>query len=272
MPNEAEGSVLTGNPAAVEGSWTAGLEDYQDVIDAKGWQSNADVLKSYVNLERQVGADKVVLPGEGTDLTEWEGWKSLGTPENADDYKLAAPEGFDGYSAELSDWFRNAAHEMKLPATIAEGLHDRFVENAMEAVKDQTMFAEQQQEKWATELKKEFGAAFDERAAAARSAIREFGSPELRELMDSSGLGSHPEVVKAFVKIGMALGTGPQFKDAESSGQFGTTPDMARDKIAKIRANPATYDKQHPEHNVLNAQLTQLYEIAYGTDVVGNAG
>lgn len=115
MPNEAEGSVLTGNPEAVEGSWTAGLEDYQDVIDAKGWQSNADVLKSYVNLERQVGADKVVLPGEGTDLTEWEGWKSLGTPENADDYKLAAPEGFDGYSAELSDWFRNAAHEMKLP-------------------------------------------------------------------------------------------------------------------------------------------------------------
>jgi hypothetical protein len=199
MPNEAEGSVVTGNPEAVEGSWTAGLEEYQEVIDAKGWQSNSDVLKSYVNLERQIGADKVVLPGEGTDLTEWEGWQQLGTPDSADDYQLTAPEGFNEYNIGLSDWFRSAAHEMKLPATIAQGLHDRFVENAIEAAKEQKMFADQQQEKWLTELKKDFGTAFDERTAAAKSAIREFGTPELRDLMESSGLGDHPEIVKAFV-------------------------------------------------------------------------
>ena len=272
MPNEAEGSVLTGNPEAAAESWATGLDDYNEVIEAKGWQSNADVLKSYVNLERQVGADKVVLPSEGTDLAEWEGWQKLGTPESAEDYQLAAPEGFENYDQGLSDWFREAAHSARMPAEQAQRLHDAFVERMIGNSQDQVAAVQQQQDGWESDLKKEYGTAFDERVAAARSALREFGTPELQEIIDGSGLGSHPEVVKAFAKIGMALGKGPQGKGlGEESGQFGTTPEMAKEQIAKIRSNPALQDKTHPEHAVLNAKLTQLYELAYGNELVANA-
>ena len=54
MPNETEGSAIltegAGNPE-VATDWTQGLDDYHEVIEAKGWKGADDVLKSYVNLE-----------------------------------------------------------------------------------------------------------------------------------------------------------------------------------------------------------------------------
>ena len=272
MSEEAEGSVLTGNLDAGTSNWADGLDEYSDVIQAKGWNSNSDVLKSYVNLEKQVGADKVVLPTADSDLTEWDGWEKLGTPQDAADYNLQAPENFEQYDQGLSDWFREAAHGAKLPGAMAQKLHDSFVERMMSTHTEMMDQTQQQNEAWESELKKEFGTAFDERVSSARSAMREFGTPELQQAIDDAGLGSHPELVRAFSKIGMQLGTGPQFKDSESSGQFGTTPEMALEQIAKIRSNPALLDRSHPEHAVLNEKLTRLNEMAYGVDVVVEAG
>jgi len=272
MAEEAQGSVLTGNPEGSETNWTDGLDDYSEVIEAKGWQSNADVMKSYVNLEKAVGADKVVLPTEDSDLAEWEGWEKLGTPKEAVDYNLAAPEGFDQYDQGLSDWFREAAHGAKLPAAMAQKLHDSFVERMMGIYGDQVTAGQQQNETWEAELKAEYGTAFDERVASARTAMREFGTPELQQAIEAAGLGSNPDLVRAFSNIGMQLGTGPQFKDAEGSGKFGMTPETARKQIAEIRSNPALMDAAHPEHKVLNEKLTKLTELAFGTDVVVMAG
>ena len=270
MPNDAEGSILeTGNPEAPATDWAAGLDDYNEVIEAKGWSGPGDVLKSYVNLERQVGADKVVLPSEGSNLAEWEGWQKLGTPEKAEDYELSAPEGYEAYSQELSDWFRGAAHEMKLPAQMAQGFHDRYVEYMMaQAEGAQTQRADQQSE-WEGELQKEYGNAFPQRVEAAKRAIREYGSPELEQLLADTGLGSNPHVVRAFVKAGIALGSGPVFKDGETSGQFGTTPEMAMEQIAALRGHPGYFDPGHPEHNALKNKMQRLSDLAYGTDDAG---
>lgn len=270
MANEAEGSILeTGNPEATATDWAAGLDEYQDTIAAKGWSGPGDVLKSYVNLEKQVGADKVVLPSEGSNLAEWEGWQKLGTPEKAEDYELAAPEGYEAYSQELSDWFRGAAHEMKLPKSMAQGFHDRYVEYMMaQAEGAQTQRADQQAE-WENEIQKEFGNAFPQRVEAAKRAIREYGSPELEQLLAETGLGSNPHVVRAFVKAGVALGSGPVFKDGETSGQFGTTPEMAMEQIAALRGHPGYFDPGHPEHNALKNKMQRLSDLAYGTDDAG---
>tara|TARA_R110000751_G_scaffold264535_3_gene363620 strand:+ start:2357 stop:3169 length:813 start_codon:yes stop_codon:yes gene_type:complete len=269
MPNDAEGSVLgTGNPEAGETTWNSGLTDYDELVTAKGWSGPGDVLESYVNLEKAVGADKVVLPLADTDLADWDGWSKLGTPDEPDGYELNAPEGMEQYDQGLSDWFREAAHSAKMPATMAQAMHDKFVERMGGSLQEQSTNQQAQQETWEGELRKEYGTAFDERVAAARSAIREFGSPELQGALESSGLGSNPEFVKAFAKIGMALGKGPQFKEAEGSGRFGTTPDMAKEQIASIRANPALYDEGHAEFRVLNDKLTQLNQLAYGDDLI----
>ena len=271
MPNETEGSAIltedAGNPE-VAADWTQGLDDYHEVIEAKGWKGADDVLKSYVNLEKQVGADKVVLPADGSNLSEWEGWQKLGTPENAEDYQLAAPDGFEAYNQDLSDWFRGAAHEMKVPAAMAQGLHDRFVEQQMSNMQAAQSQAADQQAEWEGELQREYGSAFSQRVEAAQRALREYGSDELRQVLSDSGLGSNPHIVRAFAKIGMGLGSGPQFKEGESAGQFGTTPDMAKEQMAQIRAHPGYWDNSHPEHKPLVAKMAKLAELAHGTDVV----
>ena len=270
MPNDAEGSILeTGNPEATATDWAAGLDEYQDTIAAKGWSGTGDVLKSYVNLERQVGADKVVLPTEGSDLADWEGWQKLGTPENAEDYELNVPEGYEAYSQELSDWFRNTAHQMKLPASMAQGFHDRYVEHMMAQSENAQHQAADQQIAWEGELQKEYGTAFPQRVEAAKRAIREYGSPELERLLADTGLGSNPHIVRAFVNAGMALGSGPVFKDGQTDGQFGTTPEMAMEEIAALRGHPGYFDPGHPEHNALKNKMQRLSELAYGTDDAG---
>ena len=76
-------------------------------------------------------------------------------------------------------------------------------------------------------------------------------------------MGNHPEMIRAFAKIGAELSSGQQFKDAETSGAFGMTPEDARAEIGRIRANPALMDKSSPENKILNDRLTQLYELAH---------
>lgn len=225
MLNDAEGSVDTGTPEAETGGWTDGFEDnVRDHMATKGYTDPGQLANAYMNLEKAVGADKVVLPSADTDLREWDGWSRLGTPDDADGYELAAPQGFDQYDQGLSDWFREAAHKAKVPASMAQGLHDSFVERMMGSYGEQVTSSQQQNESWEGDLRKEYGTAFDERIAAGRSAIREFGGDELAGVLDAAGLGSNPTVVRAFVNAGMQLGKGPQFKDGEASGQFGTTP------------------------------------------------
>jgi len=270
MPNDISGSVLDagnseGDSDTTPVSWGDG---YNDLVEAKGWESPADVLASYTNLEKAVGADKVVLPLEDQDLREWDGWGKLGTPEEASGYNLAAPEGFEHYDQGLGDWFREAAHENKMPAVMAQSMHDKFVERMGTSYTEQAAETERQNDEWLNEIKTKYGTAFDERVAAANSALREFGGDALRDTLNNAGLGTNPAVIDALSKIGVALGKGPQFKDSESSGQFGTTPEMAKEQIAKIRANPGLMDVSHPEHRVLNDKLTRLTELAFGTDPV----
>ena len=245
MPNDVEGSVLdAGNPEDAGTSPASWNEGYDDLVTAKGWNGPSDVLESYVNLEKAVGADKVVLPTADTDLREWEGWSKLGTPDEASAYELNAPEGSENYDQGLSDWFREVAYENKMPASMAQAMHDKFVERMGQGQADQSELIDQQNEQWHNELQSKFGTAFDERVAAANSAVREFGGEELRDVLNQANLGMNPVIINALSKIG-----------------------IAKEQIATIRSNPGLMDASHPEHKVLNQKLTRLTELAYGTEL-----
>lgn len=272
-----EGSVLaTGNPVETQGEEEAAAvaatseltspewvsDEYRSFVDNKGWKSADDALKSYVNLERQIGQDRVALPSEGDDVANWEGWSRLGTPETADGYELNVPQEYKEYSSDLSDWFRQEAHSAKLPAHMAQRLHDAYVQRMMDGQRDAVLDQQRQFEDWGNEMKKEYGTAYDEKVGMARRAVRAFGSDQLKDLLNNTGLGSHPEMIRAFAKIGAELSTSNQFKDAEEAGSFGMTPEDARAEIARIRSHPGLMDKGDPENRVLNERLTQLYELA----------
>lgn len=130
--------------------------------------------------------------------------KPQGAPEK---YELAAPEGMT-LEPETTAQFETVARELNLTNEQA----NKLVPLAAELVKRN---AAQQQEaqvaqvqKWLDETKadKEYGGEkFDTNVATVRSAVARFATPQLKELMDQTGLGNHPEVVRLFYRIGTAI-------------------------------------------------------------------
>lgn len=118
-------------------------------------------------------------------------------------YEFKAPEGMELDSASLGE-FKAIAAELKLPAEAAQKMVDIAIKREQARAE---AFAAQVNE-WGEQVKadKEVGGAkLDENLGVARKAIDQFGTPELKSLLDSTGMGNHPEVVKLMVRIGRAI-------------------------------------------------------------------
>jgi len=126
-------------------------------------------------------------------------------PEGAPDaYEFVPPEGHvldDGVIGKFSE----VAKELNLSQTNAQKVLDvmapAIAERQQAAL--QTMTAE-----WADSARadKEFGGdKLDENLAIARTAMEKFATPEFRTLLNDTGLGNHPEVLRVFVRAGKAI-------------------------------------------------------------------
>ena len=162
-------------------------------------------------------------PGEGTgesqgdkpagDGGEKPGDKPAGAPEK---YELALPEGmtldeatFAAAEPVLRELGLNNEQATKLASVIAEV-------RASEA----EAFVQQVQE-WgkATQADPEIGGrALEATLTEGRKALAKHGSPELRALLDSTGLGNHPEVVRFFARVGKTIPTEDSVVTGERSG------------------------------------------------------
>ena len=276
-----DGSVDTGNPVATPEQDAAAAaapdlsaksvdwagEDYREYVAGKGWGSADDVLKSYASLEKVYSSsDKMAAPVEGEDILAWDGWARLGVPAESKSYAMNVPEGFEnGYDQTLANDMREVFHEAKLTPAQAEILHGKFVERAMGEAKSGITDSQEQIGAWDKALREKYGSAYNERVAAGRAAVAEFGGEDLAQWLTDSGAGNHPLVVDAFVKAGMALGETGQLKEGANTS-FGVTPEDAQKEIAQIRTQPALTDKFDPEYQKLNDRLTALYEHAFPSD------
>lgn len=129
--------------------------------------------------------------------------KSAEAPEA---YELKAPEGLELDQDALGE-FTAIAKELKLSNETAQKLADVAMKMEQRRAEAHSKMVKE----WADQSKtdKEFGGdAFNENLSVARKAIDTFGSPQLKELLDASGLGNHPEVLRTFFKAGKAISEG----------------------------------------------------------------
>jgi hypothetical protein len=111
----------------------------------------------------------------------------------------------EGYSlGEIGEEFKAVAKELGLTQDQAQKLIDLDVkrstahENAVQ-VASAAWLAE-------TKADKEFGGdALAENVAVAQKAINAFGTPALKDLLQKTGLGNHPEVIRAFYRAGKTI-------------------------------------------------------------------
>lgn len=118
-------------------------------------------------------------------------------------YDLKMPDGVELDKA-AADEFTAIAKELKLDLPSAQKLADVAAKQAQRQAESHAKLVES----WAEQVKvdKEIGGdKFDENLGIARKALETFGTPELRDVLHASGLGNHPEVIRAFYKAGKAI-------------------------------------------------------------------
>lgn len=137
-------------------------------------------------------------------------------------YELKGPEGME-LDAEAVSEFSGIAKELGLDQAGAQKVADVAVKMAQRQAEQHVKLVES----WAEQVKtdKEIGGdKLEENLAVARKARDAFGSDELKALLDSTGVGNHPAVVKFFVKVGKAVSEDGMVR----TGQAGAQVDPAR--------------------------------------------
>lgn len=145
--------------------------------------------------------------GGGTEGNKVDGQQTADTTEtkpNADEvtFKAEMPEGVELDQASLDEFTKIVKDQALSPSERAQ----KLIDLAAKRETDRAEAFKQTVQGWADEVNadKELGSA--ENQAAARKVIEDFGTPEFKSLLNSTGMGNHPEVVRFVVKLSKALG------------------------------------------------------------------
>jgi hypothetical protein len=253
-------------PAAAQpADWSAAFDtDARALVAAKGWRGPEDALKSYANLERLMGGEKIALPAADAAPEAWDAvYARLGRPARADDYALEKPEGV-AYADELAAGFRQAAFAAGLSDRQARALHDFYVKTATEHASADAARAEAASAELEQRLRRDWGAQYEAKVALARRAARAFAPPEAVDGLAAAM--EAPALMALFARIGAAMGEDRLAGDGGAALALG--PDQARAEIARIEGQMTDLrsplmDRAHPEHDTLVRRRDALYRLAF---------
>lgn len=124
-------------------------------------------------------------------------------PQVPESYEFQMPEGIE-LDKTAQDEFSAVAKELKLDQATAQKVADVGVKMAQ---RQQEVF-ESTKAMWAEQSRadKEIGGEkFEQNLAAAVKTLNAFGSQELKDVLNVSGLGNHPAVIKFLVNANKAI-------------------------------------------------------------------
>lgn len=127
---------------------------------------------------------------------------SEGAPEQYADF--TPPEG-QQFDPEVIKNFAEIAKELNLSQDAAQKMLDKM---GPAVAQRQAQQIEQLRADWTNQstTDKEFGGdKLNENLSVAKKALDSFGTPELKSLLNESGLGNHPEVIRLLYRAGKAI-------------------------------------------------------------------
>ncbi|WP_374382942.1 hypothetical protein [Dongia sp.] len=248
-------------------AWRDGLDDgLAALVQQKGWRSAKDVLSSYQNLEKRMGAERLALPPRDAGAEAWGPvWEKLGRPKEASLYQLQAPEGRP-YDADTADWYRQTAFDLGLTQEQAARLHDALLARFPAGTGEAPIEAAEPP----LDLKRQWGPDFERNLAAARRAYATFmdkGDAEFHAIADQLGDGP---LMDLLARVGRATAEDSITARAESRSGGPRSAAEARAEIAKLQqaaksdARHPYINKTHPEHAATVKRMEDLFAQAYG--------
>lgn len=135
-------------------------------------------------------------------------------------YDIKPPEGFAALDDKALEAATPLLNKLGVKAEDAQGVIDEFAKEVLPKMAERAQAIAQEQnleqilairKGWddARVADKEVGGAeAGAKLAVAVKALDTFGTPELRKLLDETGIGNHPEIVRAFYRAGQAIAEG----------------------------------------------------------------
>lgn len=268
---EAAAATTATQTTTSQASWRDSLpDDLKTSTSLTKFETIEGLAKSYTNLEKMLGTDKVPVPKDGDEEGAKNFFKAAGWPEKADGYGFKQPEKIpDGmvYNADLDTRLAGIFHGAKMTKSQAGAVREQLMnlvaegatanleaKNVSEAERAKAI------EVATATLKTEWGAAFDQRKAVAGAAINKFLSAETIAAIEAAGLGNNPSIVKDMYALGTKLAG-----EKELIGEALQSPADMESSIADFREKhkAALFDRSHPDHAVRTQEYTRLFERRY---------
>jgi len=175
-------------------------------------QPGAADWKEYENDPSKSDEENARLKGEhdATKPKEGDGKKDgdlLDTVPDDGKYTLTMPEGVE-LDTELVDALGSSFKDLGLTTRQAQQLADKFIEVQTARGKSAAEGWANRVQGWADEAKKDSeigGTKWDGTVSAAQVALSKLGTPALKEYLNASGGGNHPELIRIFAKVGSLI-------------------------------------------------------------------
>lgn len=280
--NPAPAAPPSAAPVPAATSWDAALDPAQrKLVETKGWGSPADVLRDYEQIEGMIGRDKIALPGKDAKPEDFaKVYDALGRPASADKYDLGGfkpPEGLP-WDANQQTAILGKMHELGLNSAQAAGLVQAYAEMQGQAWSGFQEGAVKFAEKSAQDLRKEWGAAFDQNMEIANRTVRAAFGDDLAaateaRLQDGTFLLDNPMLARAFAKLGAEMSEDSDLMGTKGQPVGGAirTPAQAKVEIERIRGEAASdpqhpyVNRKHPEYKAMQQKMNELYALQSGS-------
>jgi hypothetical protein len=152
-----------------------------------------------------LGADPVAPEGTAPEAqTPPKADAPVGAPEK---YEFKAPEGVTLDEKEMAK-YEPIFREANLTNEVAQKLIDQYAADHKAKDSDAVAQIVKVHDEWLGQLKADpviGGLNFDTTAKHAQSVIARYGTPELKQFLKESPVGSHPELVRMLATIGKAM-------------------------------------------------------------------
>jgi hypothetical protein len=271
----AEVTAVPGSPLTTEPqpSWLDGVQDpaTRAWAEAKGLQNGSfeNVLGSYHNLEKMVGADRAgrtvtMLGDDATSEEKATFYNKLGRPEVADQYSLKLPEGITDDTRLIM--MRNKAHEIGISDAQFSALAEAdaaYIDATSQGLKDKATVNAADAEK---QLRTEWGAAFELKVAQIDVVAHKLGltDDQLTGLREAMG----PVDAMKFVD-GLNTKMGDHdFDEGEKIIPGHKTPEQAKEELDQLTMNKefmdAWMDGTHPGHKIAVEKKASLARLVSG--------
>ncbi len=226
------------------------------------FDSPAKLAKSYIELQKKMGANPLVAPGENASDEDKAAFQARlydlgGRPESPDKYSYEPPKEVidSGLDMDLFKGRMNQLHEAGLNDSQLNTVMKIFEEESGWVGDQLTEVLHQQQKDLSAFAAEQWGDDAQGNIELSGRAIEKFG---LTDTLAGSALINDPKVRAAFYELAQSMGEGSL---PPGGGGRGGSFD---DQLAALQSAPGYDNPRHPDYDALQQKKAALYKQTYG--------